>query len=49
MQSGEILRIATNAVGVKKLSSAINLSPSLIYRWFEQIDDVVITHINEAK
>ena len=39
MQSGEILRIATNAVGVKKLSSAINLSPSLIYRWFEQIDD----------
>ena len=39
MQSGEILRQAMSEIGVKKLSSALNLSPSLIYRWFEQLDD----------
>jgi hypothetical protein len=39
MQSGEVLRLAAAEIGVKKVSSALNLSPSLIYRWFEQIDD----------
>ena len=39
MQSGEILRMAAAEIGVKKVSSALNLSPSLIYRWFEQMDD----------
>ncbi len=39
MQSGEILRMAAAEIGVKKVSSALNLSPSLIYRWFEQVDD----------
>ena len=39
MQSGEILRAAAAEIGVKRVSSALNLSPSLIYRWFEQVDD----------
>tara|TARA_B100000686_G_C15968996_1_gene561741 strand:+ start:78 stop:530 length:453 start_codon:yes stop_codon:yes gene_type:complete len=39
MQSGEILRQAVSEMGVKKIASSLNLSPSLIYRWFEQMDN----------
>ena len=39
MQSDEVLRMAIAEIGVKKLSSELNLSRSLIYRWFEKLDD----------
>ena len=38
MQSGEILRMAAAEIGVKKVSSALNLSPSLIYLYDEAWD-----------
>jgi hypothetical protein len=36
MKCGEVLRLACDEVGVKKLAKALSLAPSLIYRWFQQ-------------
>lgn len=36
MKCGEVLRLACDEVGVKKLAKTLSLAPSLIYRWFQQ-------------
>lgn len=38
MRSHEVLRKATDGIGVKALASALKLSPALVYKWCQEFD-----------